>query len=127
MKKFLGVILLSLVVLTACGGDDNGGSGTETVVCHLEEMGVDTETTIYVEDGYAVRSVTVAREYAEGATEDDLEFLRSILEDGMEVELDGDYIIVTYSIDFEEDLGEEPQPIDELIEELETFRGFDCE
>jgi len=128
MKKFLGVILLSLLVLTACNGDDdNGGSGSDTVVCHLEYDGVDTETTIYVEDGYAVRSVTVAREYADGATEEDLELLRTFLEDGMEADLDGDYLVVTHAIDFEEDLGEEPIPIDEFIEELETFQDFDCD
>ena len=120
MRKILGVFaLLSIVILTACGGDDTG-----TVVCGMEYAGVDTETTIYYEDGYALRSVTEAREFAEGVTEEELDLFRDFMDDGVYVELDGDYIVFTYIVEFE-DLGDTP-PIEELIEELE-FEGFDCD
>jgi len=119
MKKLLGAVsLLAILVLTACGSDD------DTVVCHLETQGVNTETTIYVEDGYAVRSVTVAREYADGATEEDIEFLRELMGDEIDIEIDGDYIVISYEIDLEE-FGD-TDPIDEVVDELEAD-GFDCD
>lgn len=115
MKKFLSVIaLLTVVILTACDED------ASTFVCTLEYDGIDTETTIYVEDGYAVRTVTEAREYAPDTTEEDLDFIRNLAMEGMEFELDGDYIHTSLTIEFGEGI-----PLDEAIDDLE-YQGFDC-
>ena len=123
MKKILGIIaLFSVLVLIACDGD-NGGSST--IVCRMEHEGVDTETTIYVEDGYAIRTVMEVREYADGVTEDELDLLRDLMGDGVELELDGEYVIITYATDLIEEVGE-AAPIDEMIEDLEA-QGFDCD
>jgi len=122
MKKLLGIVaLLSLFVLAACGDDDT------TVICRVTYMGVDTETTIYVEDGYAVRSVTEAVEYVgDDFTEDEVDFIRSISDDGVEFELDGSYLVISYTIDFAEH--GEAIPIDEAIADIEDQpEGFVCD
>jgi len=49
MKKLLGIGLLSLFVLAACGGSDDG-SDDRTVVCTLDEGTITAE----VEDGEVV-------------------------------------------------------------------------
>jgi len=127
MKKLLGFFAVAAVfTLVACGDNDSTDSGTSanTTVCTMEVAGIETVTTIDVEDGYATGSTTEAREYAEGTTEEDLEFVRSMMPDELELRLDGDYIVSSYSIDFVEAHGE-TVPLDELIEELEA-EGFTC-
>ena len=123
MKKILGVVaLLSIVVLTACGG---GGGGSETIVCTLEYEGIKTETTIYAEDGYAVRSVMSIREYnADGANDDDLDLIRDLMGDGVDIEIEGDYVVITHTIDFDED--GDGVPVDDVVGDLE-FQGYECD
>lgn len=119
MKKFLSAIaLLTAFLLTACDGDEG------TIVCTLIEENIETEAIIYVEDEYAVRTVTVEVQYSPDTTEDDLEFLRSLAMEGMEFELEGDYLHTTLTLDFIEIFGE-GVPVDDAVEDLES-EGYDC-
>lgn len=115
MKKFLSAFaLLAVILLTACDDD------ASTIVCTLEEEEISSETTIHIEDGYVVSTVTESTEYAPGTTEEELDFIRNLAMEGMEFELDGDYIRASFTMDFEDGI-----PLDEVIEDLET-EGFDC-
>lgn len=52
MRKLFGIALLSVFVLAACGESDD-----RTVVCTIEEMGLEGTITAEVEDGQIVEVV----------------------------------------------------------------------
>jgi len=53
MKKLFGIVLLSVFVLAACGGSDSP-SDDRTIVCTVEEMGVEGTITAEVVGGEVV-------------------------------------------------------------------------
>ena len=83
MKKFLGIALLSVFVLAACGGGSD--SDDRTVVCTVEEAGIEVSVTLEIEGGEVVSMST------EGAGFE-MTFDREQLEELGE-ELDADTVI----------------------------------
>jgi len=54
MKKLFGMALLSVFVLAACGGGSDNSSDDRTVVCTIEESGIEAIVTAEVEGGQVV-------------------------------------------------------------------------
>jgi len=125
MKKILGITLLSLVALTACGSDDNE-TATGATVCTSVEIGQETTTTIYEENGYLTRMVIASPMDVSDMSEEEIESTIEFFEntEGMEAHLEGDYLITTIEI-AAEDMGEEDILVAEIIEDFED-RGETC-
>ena len=127
MKKLLGIALLSLVVLTACGSDETDGAASGATVCRLEVMGEQTTTTIHEENGYVTSFTVESSQDVSDLSTDDIEFsiemTRAMMGDMLDIEHTGNRIITLMTITAE-DMGE-TAPVEELIAELEAA-GATC-
>lgn len=69
MKKIFGIVLLSLIALTAC---DNGDDAA-TVCTTLEMVSGGTTLTIYAEDGYVTEYFLESSLYVGDLSEEEIE------------------------------------------------------
>jgi len=113
VKRIFGIVLLSLVALTACGNDD------AAAVCTTLEMG-GTTLTIYTEGEYITEYFLESSLYVGDWSEEEIENTQRFNESaGIDDELDGDYLIMVQL----EDLREENVLLDDFIEQIEAGGG----
>lgn len=126
MKKLLGVFTFATILfLAAC---NNSGAGSQIVSCVHESEGSTVTAEVTAEDGYVTSSLVTMKVHHsafdfesvdELNDEDSLMILEMVL--GAGVEIDGDYIVVEYANDFDD----ETNPLDEFVANLES-EGATC-
>jgi hypothetical protein len=117
MKKLLGLTaLVAVLVLSACGGSS---SDEKETVCTAEEAGMEFILTAKSEDGEITSLENQSRMPVSELGEEAAEMMAE--QDGAEI--DGDYLVITETIDLE-DL-QLPTDLEEFIEQMEAT-GFTC-
>ena len=125
MKKILGLMaIVSVFILVACGGDDEGGG----VTCRQEFREQDLLFTIQSEEGEVTSIDLEARSDISNLDEEDIaQRLADLEADEANFTRDGYTLIINETVDPAELLGTTDLELEVFLERMESMLGVTCD